>query len=291
MPQIKWMTGDIFESKCQIITVTVNCVGVMGAGIAKTCKQKFPATFQLYKQKCKAGEYIPGQPHLVSVDRPLLLFPTKNHWRNPSQMVWIEKGLQRIVNNAHRIESIAIPPLGCGHGGLNWIKVKALIQKYLEPLQTVEVIEVYEPKQKQRGYRTEYSRKVGDRLESQLWLENIRIAVTGGRDYQDKATVFAALDKMNKRHGVVELIHGGARGADSLAGAWAKARGIKTSVFIPKWDQYGKRAGILRNQLMLDQSPDAVIAFPGGRGTAHMVKASESQGINLIHAETLIKEQ
>jgi len=140
---IIYKTGNIFESSCQLIVITVNCVGVMGAGIARQCKELFPRTYQQYRRKCQQGEYKPGQPILTNVDRPLLLFPTKNHWRNGSEYAWIEEGLNRIAKNADKFESIAIPPLGCGHGGLNWQRVKTLIERHLGHLE--QRIEVYEP--------------------------------------------------------------------------------------------------------------------------------------------------
>ena len=143
---VKYVSGNIFKSNAQTLTITVNCVGVMGAGIAKQCKELFPNTFQQYHRKCKQGIYLPGQPILVSVDRPLLLFPTKDHWRNPSKIEWIKEGLKRIARNSHNFESIAIPPLGCGHGGLQWEQVKVLIEQYLDPLSNL--VEVYSPQKR-----------------------------------------------------------------------------------------------------------------------------------------------
>ena len=141
---IKFIKGDIFKSRCEVITVTVNCIGVMGAGIARTCKELYPKTYRQYRQKCRIGQYKPGKPILTNVDRPILLFPTKNHWRNGSQYKWIQEGLERIRQNAHCFNSIAIPPLGCGHGGLDWNRVKSMIQKELGSLD--KHIEVYEPR-------------------------------------------------------------------------------------------------------------------------------------------------
>ena len=169
---IKYITGDIFKSRCQIIIITVNCLGIMGAGIAKQCKMLFPATYKKYREQCKRRAYVPGQPILTSVDRPLLLFPTKNDWRNPSRIEWIEEGLKRIARNSHQFESIAIPPLGCGHGGLKWNEVKALIEKHLGGLDNY--IEVYEPKQAQRAnprFKTEYIQNDKDRIHSRIVLE------------------------------------------------------------------------------------------------------------------------
>lgn len=116
---INFVKGDIFQSKCELITITVNCVGVMGAGIARRCKDLYPATYRHYRAKCQAGKYQPGQPIMTNIDRPLLLFPTKDDWRNDSQYHWIQDGLKRIAENADKFTSIAIPPLGCGHGKLS----------------------------------------------------------------------------------------------------------------------------------------------------------------------------
>ena len=141
---IQYRTGNIFDSDCEVITVTVNCVGVMGAGIARQCRIRYPATYDQYLKKCWMSQYHPGQPILTRVDRPMLLFPTKLHWRNPSKIEWIVEGLQRIARNAHHFTSIAIPPLGCGHGGLDWEIVKSLIEQELGHLE--QLVEVYEPR-------------------------------------------------------------------------------------------------------------------------------------------------
>ena len=211
---VRIVSGDLFKSKCQVIIITVNCVGVMGAGIAKICKMLFPKTFAQYKRKCDAGEYKPGQPRLVNIERPLLLFPTKDHWRKDSQYEWIKEGLKRIAKNADKFESMAIPPLGCGHGNLDWNKVRSMILEELSHLENT--FELYDPTH--TGPPIEYYQHNSDGIHSKIVQGDIRVAVTGGRDFNDKSTVFNALDKMNERHRIVELIHGGARGADSLSG-------------------------------------------------------------------------
>ena len=115
--------------------------------------------------------------------------------------------------------------------------------------------------------------------------DGLRVAVTGGRDFSNKHVVWETLDYIHNERGISELVHGGARGADTIAGEWAKHRGVKVSVFLPEWDKLGKRAGIVRNQVMLDQSPDVVVAYPGGRGTGHMVSSAKRQGFKVIDAE------
>jgi len=107
----------------------------------------------------------------------------------------------------------------------------------------------------------------------------MRVLVCGGRDFKDKAKVFNTLDKMfiTSDEDYCELvIHGGATGADSLAGEWARSHGIPEIVVPPNWDYYGKRAGLERNHWMLGLDPDVVVAFPGGTGTKHMVTISKA---------------
>src|SRR5438132_11768271 len=97
------------------------------------------------------------------------------------------------------------------------------------------------------------------------------ILVCGGREYADGHALNAALDAINADRPVTQLIHGAARGADSLAAAWARSRGIPTLPFPADWKNDGKAAGFVRNAKMVrDGRPDLVVAFPGGKGTAHM---------------------
>lgn len=115
----------------------------------------------------------------------------------------------------------------------------------------------------------------------------MRLMVCGGRDYVDDDTVFEALDRVLAKRRVVLVIHGGASGADSLADQWAKARGIQPMVFEvtrDDWQRLGPRAGPLRNTSMLNHGkPDGVVAFPGGKGTAYMVRQSVNAGLNVWH--------
>ena len=111
----------------------------------------------------------------------------------------------------------------------------------------------------------------------------MRLLVTGGRNLTDYQAVFISLDMVHEETPVTLLIHGGARGADSLAGAWAALRQTPVRVFTANWDLHGKAAGPIRNQQMLTEGhPDAYLAFPGGRGTADMVSRCRKQGIKDI---------
>ena len=108
----------------------------------------------------------------------------------------------------------------------------------------------------------------------------MRLLITGGRDYMDFQALSETLDTLHAQTPVTLLIHGGARGADALSGAWAAFRDIPTRVFPADWATHGKAAGHIRNQQMLDQAhPDAYLDFPGGRGTQDMVARCRKQGV------------
>ena len=142
-------SGDLFRSDKQTIVNTINCVGVMGAGIAKKAKQLFPVMYKDYVERCKNKFVLPGNPYLWKNpdihEHWILNFPTKNHWRNPSKLEWVEQGLEFFLRNHIEwgITSIAFPALGCGNGGLWWIDVKQVMEKYLSKVDVP--IEIYRP--------------------------------------------------------------------------------------------------------------------------------------------------
>lgn len=107
----------------------------------------------------------------------------------------------------------------------------------------------------------------------------MKLLVCGGRDYCDKEHVFTVLDRIHKIKGISGIISGGARGADSLAVEWAVKNEINHLVVPAKWKQHGKSAGPIRNKEMLKYSPDAVLAFPGGRGTQNMINQAKESDI------------
>jgi hypothetical protein len=116
----------------------------------------------------------------------------------------------------------------------------------------------------------------------------VRVLVTGGRDYDRTATVFRELDFLLRSHGEVTVIEGGARGADRIARQWcANCSGghVECEDFNADWKRFGKAAGAIRNQEMLDSGVDLVLAFPGGRGTADMVKRAKSAGVRVIEVQ------
>lgn len=149
---IEYKSGDILREDAEALVNTVNCVGVMGRGIALQFKKAFPQNFRAYAAACKNEEVQPG--HMFVFDtgqltnpRYIINFPTKRHWRGKSRMEDIEAGLADLVATLQQydIRSIAIPPLGSGLGGLEWPEVKARIEEHLGPQENVQVL-VYEPK-------------------------------------------------------------------------------------------------------------------------------------------------
>jgi O-acetyl-ADP-ribose deacetylase (regulator of RNase III) len=126
---------NIVEADAEALVNTVNCVGVMGKGIALQFKQAFPDNFAAYERACRAGEVQPGRMLVVPTGRLgnpqyIINFPTKRHWRARSKLRYVEDGLASLIGEVQRlgIRSIAVPPLGCGNGGLAWSDVEPLIR-------------------------------------------------------------------------------------------------------------------------------------------------------------------
>lgn len=144
---IKIIIGNIFDSNAETLVNTVNCVGVMGKGIASEFKKKYPQMFLEYKEMCSKQLLKPGKLHVYIEDNKVKVinFPTKNHWRSPSKVEYIIEGLEWFVNNYEylNISSIAFPPLGCGNGGLSWDYIGPLMYHYLKDLPIN--IEIYAP--------------------------------------------------------------------------------------------------------------------------------------------------
>lgn len=152
---IRETQGDLLGSRMQTLINTVNCQGVMGKGIALAFKEAYRDMFNDYSRKCKKGEVKVGFPYLyqVSMNRKIINFPTKDSWKKNSKIEWIEQGLIFLAKHVKQwgITSLAIPPLGCGNGGLNWSQVKPLVYKYLEPLGIeIEIYVPFNPGQKRK---------------------------------------------------------------------------------------------------------------------------------------------
>lgn len=148
---IVYKQGDILESQADAIVIPVNCKGVWGAGLALDAKRKWPLAFREYRSDYEAGVVRPGRisvcrPYIPNSNQLIFAFPTKDHWREPSRLIWIHAGLTSMVTDLaiQECRSVAVPPLGCGLGGLAWADVRPLIEQHLSAIDGLTV-EVYEP--------------------------------------------------------------------------------------------------------------------------------------------------
>lgn len=148
---IEFKTGDILAEDAEALVNTVNCVGIMGRGVALQFKQAFPENFKAYVRACKRGEVEPGRMFVfdtgrLTPPRYIVNFPTKRHWRGRSRIEDIERGLDALVAEIRQrgIRSVALPPLGAGLGGLAWADVRARIERAFLALPDVRVV-VFEP--------------------------------------------------------------------------------------------------------------------------------------------------
>lgn len=148
---IEIQQGNLLKANAEAIVNTVNCVGVMGKGIALQFKQAYPDNFRQYAKACRVSEVRPGQMFVVSTGnlfnpRYIINFPTKRHWKGKSKIEDIQTGLKALIQEVKQlgITSIAVPPLGCGNGGLSWKTVKPLIESAFLELPNVQVL-LFEP--------------------------------------------------------------------------------------------------------------------------------------------------
>lgn len=147
---VYFLDGNMFELKSQYLVNTINCVGAMGKGIALEFKNRYPEMFTEYKKQCEEGKIDIGLPFIwenTDLFDPVVIInlPTKMHWRDPSKLIFIQKGLNWLEEYFKDKPDVTInmPALGCGNGGLDWDTVKDMIYKQLHPLQAT--FYVYSP--------------------------------------------------------------------------------------------------------------------------------------------------
>ena len=153
MTSITIKTGNIFTSKCQTLVNTVNCDGVMGAGIALEFRLRLPEMFEKYVEHCRAGRIVVGAlwiykpPARAREQRWVLNFPTKRHWKNPSRIEYLEAGLEKFLRTCHGrgIQSIAFPLLGAANGGLTEDESRSVMRRYLSQCSIPVEIYRYDP--------------------------------------------------------------------------------------------------------------------------------------------------
>ena len=156
----RFVKSPFFDARVEALVNTVNTVGVMGKGLALEFKRRFPMNFEIYAAACRRGEVQIGRMLVVkTASRPghcsLINFPTKKHWRQPSKLAYVEAGLEALVREVQTrgIRSLAVPPLGCGNGGLAWEDVRPLIDFAIAKLPGVHVL-VFSPED-MRGDRND----------------------------------------------------------------------------------------------------------------------------------------
>lgn len=149
---IEEASGNLLQTDAEALVNTVNCIGFMGKGIALQFKQAWPENFDRYAKACHAGEVRPGRMFIFDTGRMvnpkyIINFPTKRHWRGNSRIEDIESGLKALIEDVKRlgIRSIAVPPLGCGNGGLDWEEVGPLIHKAFDAVPEMKVL-LFSPK-------------------------------------------------------------------------------------------------------------------------------------------------
>lgn len=151
---IRYATGDLLDANAEALVNAVNTVGVMGKGIALQFNEAFPENFLAYEEACRRGAVEIGRMFVTEtgrLDGPrwIVNFPTKRDWRHPSKMEYVNLGLADLVRviRERGIKSIALPALGCGLGGLDWIEVKQAIEAALSDLPEVDA-RIYHPTEK-----------------------------------------------------------------------------------------------------------------------------------------------
>jgi O-acetyl-ADP-ribose deacetylase (regulator of RNase III) len=183
---ITYVQGDLFTSPAEVLVNTVNTVGVMGKGIAKEFKRVFPEMFDLYQEQCESGSLRIGTLFLYqSQHKAILNFPTKQHWRSPSKVEYIERGLQTFVESYEKfgMESIAFPQLGCGNGELDWeSEVRPVMERHLTNLPIRVFIHIYDgnhllPEHHDKAWMRDWLRSEPENLPAmEVWEDLVRVA-------------------------------------------------------------------------------------------------------------------
>lgn len=185
---LRYYNGTVFNSGARWLVNTVNCMGVMGAGIALEFRLRYPQMFEVYKNECdkkiisigNVGYYSDTQTDVYIVN-----FPTKVHYKYPSRMEWIEKGLRDFVATykSRGITSVAFSKLGCGKGGLEWADVKPLMEKYLSDIDAEVIIcldSMAVPEGKEKEMVDAYNRASLDTIADNIRLSSKQISILEG---------------------------------------------------------------------------------------------------------------
>ena len=203
MAYIRYQKGDIFDSKAQVIVNTVNCKGVMGKGLALAFKQRYPAMFPVYQQECKTGKLRIGKPTLYKQSTPWILnFPTKNDWKLPSKLEYLEKGLEYLVGNYKKagIKSIAFPKLGAQNGKLSWDEVGPLMARYLSQVDIDVYIYIAED---DKEYQYDPQRESD--IKEKIWKQFSELALSQDRLIQEVQLSLKEVKKVVQKRELLEF--------------------------------------------------------------------------------------
>jgi len=183
---IEFKRGNLLAEDAEVLVNTVNCMGIMGRGIALQFKNAYPGNFAAYVGACKRNEVQPGKMFIYKTGqltnpRYIINFPTKRHWRGKSRIEDIDAGLIALKEDIRtlNIQSIAIPPLGSGLGGLNWVDVRSRIVKTFEELTSIKII-VFEPSNESEDTRRNYSSEVPKMTAGRAALVSLIYRYLGG---------------------------------------------------------------------------------------------------------------
>lgn len=231
MSELRIISGNIFTSNCQTIVNTVNCVGVMGAGIALECRLRYPAMYQQYADLCNDNKIDIGTLWIYkSTDRWILNFPTKKHWKYPTKEEYLHAGLQKFMTTfeTRGIESVAFPLLGAQNGGLSPDRAMEIMESYLQNCPIRVEIYQYDPmalddlfdKFKERmltleldtlknvtGLRSDYIERIRDALQNPNMRQLNQLAQVNGIGDKTLEKAFAFV--RNEANGSVPLYQQG----------------------------------------------------------------------------------
>lgn len=224
---ITFVTGNLLDElgKSEAIVNTVNIVGVMGKGIALQFKNRFPENFEVYKKACDEKQLTVGKMLVFQIGEKetkyIINFPTKTHWKYPSKMEYVEKGLNDLISviKKKKIKSIAIPALGCGNGKLNWDEVKPLIESKLAEFEDVN-IKVFEPS------KSIVSSKTGKKVEKKPRLS------------KERKLLLLVLDTYNRASHIEKATHTEANNLAYLIGAYNED--LKLKFELKKYGPFSK---------------------------------------------------
>lgn len=259
---IKYVNGDMFSEKYDCIVNAVNCVGVMGKGLALQFKEKYPDNFRQYEAACKDHKLKPGGILVCrDGDQVILNAATKDHWKDPSQERWVSLACGNIAAylklHKDEIKTVALPKLGCGLGGLDWNRVRPIMERIL--CEVPQEIKIYLPGLKNKEVVKEMKKPKLEYKDTQR-----RVIIAGSGEFHDSAIFDKRMELYFGENTPKVIINDGTSGTAQLARNWAKAHDIPVFTYRADWKQFGQMAGHNRALRMLENADAALIFHAEG---------------------------